>query len=620
MDLIKINKSKCTLCYACVRLCPTKALTIENGKDEIIINHKRCIGCGNCYVNCGYGAIDYTKYVTESLKLLETSGCIAIVDPAISAEFPDIKDYRNFVGMIKAIGFEKVHEIAFGADIIGLQYKRYLENFKGKYYISANCPPVVNYVEKFQPEIIGSLIPLVSPLIATAKIIRSIEDSYKKIIAITPCIGQKYEAKQNKNLIDFCISFEELREIFKIKEIKENSVEFSEFDAPLGLDGSLYPLTTGILDAGNIDYRPVHNKIISREGQDFFRKNIDDFANINEIKHHLNIYFCRGCCTGPCTSNKLKYLLSHSLVTDYAGRRKQLTDKKDWENNIKKFEQIDYSRTFEKNDQRIAKPSENKIKEILKLLGKEHSDSIGCQSCGYYNCSDFAADVAKGIMIPEMCISFTLKNRQEYINKLQTTNNKLAEIQEALKLSENKIRQDHESVTETMNMLSTLLEKLPSGVLIIDSFLKIIRSNTKFVQLLGKDAEDINDIIPGLAGADIKTLIPHQTYNLFSYVLRTDEAIENKDIIINEKLINISVFPIKKGKIAGIVFRDLYQPEIRKEELVSRINDAIEKNLNMVQQIGFLLGEGASETEKMLNSIINSFENKEVSEDKSKDE
>jgi len=40
------------------------------------------------------------------------------------------------------------------------------------------------------------------------------------------------------------------------------------------------------------------------------------------------------------------------------------------------------------------------------------------------------------------------------------------------------------------------------------------------------------------------------------------------------------------------------------------VSDVIDKNLEMVQKIGFLLGEGASDTEKMLNSIVESFRQK----------
>jgi len=62
-----------------------------------------------------------------------------------------------------------------------------------------------------------------------------------------------------------------------------------------------------------------------------------------------------------------------------------------------------------------------------------------------------------------------------------------------------------------------------------------------------------------------------------------------------------------KNGIVGAVIRDMYAPEVRKEEVIKRITDAIDINLAMVQKIGFLLGEGASETEQMLNSIIQTY-------------
>jgi len=58
------------------------------------------------------------------------------------------------------------------------------------------------------------------------------------------------------------------------------------------------------------------------------------------------------------------------------------------------------------------------------------------------------------------------------------------------------------------------------------------------------------------------------------------------------------------------VIRDLSAPEVQKEEIVKRLTDVVDKNLSLVQQIGFILGEGASETERMLNSIIESYKPK----------
>jgi hypothetical protein len=48
-------------------------------------------------------------------------------------------------------------------------------------------------------------------------------------------------------------------------------------------------------------------------------------------------------------------------------------------------------------------------------------------------------------------------------------------------------------------------------------------------------------------------------------------------------------------------------PEVQKAEVIKRVSEVIDKNLEMVQQIGFLLGEGASDIEKMLNSVINFY-------------
>lgn len=615
--LISIDKESCTHCYACVRACPTKAITTGSKSNDLVINHDRCIGCGNCYVSCGPKAIKYAQSIKEVSKYLAAKNkSIAIVDPSIASEFPDISDYRNFVGMFRALGFDYVNEISFGADLIAAKYKETFTDFKGKYIITANCPPVYEYIEKFQPNITDSIAKLDSPMIATAKVMREIHGDKAIIISISSCLAQKKEILRYNGLINEHIGFEELRTMFKTNNIYENSVEFSEFDQPIGSKGSLFPLSRGILDAADIDQTPGKSKIITREGPDNFVQNILDFANYNEIKHNLNIFYCYGCNMGPCSSHTSSYLLNHSQVINYYNKRQGLLDEETWNKNIKKYLKLDFTRNYTVDDQRIAPPSDKKIKEVLKLLGKDIYNDVGCKSCGYDNCYEFASDVAKDLVKPEMCISFTLKNRQEFINKLTATNIKLAETQKALEVSETKLRKDHANVQESMSLTKAILEKIPSGVVIVDDKLKIIQSNTQFIELIGKEAKEINEIIPGLINADIKTLLPHQIYQLFSFVIQKNDNVENKDIEFEDKLLNISVFPIKKGKIIGAVFKNLYQPEIRKEEVIARINDVIEKNLGMVQKIGFLLGEGASETERMLNSIIQSYDSNKNEEEK----
>jgi PAS domain-containing protein len=60
--------------------------------------------------------------------------------------------------------------------------------------------------------------------------------------------------------------------------------------------------------------------------------------------------------------------------------------------------------------------------------------------------------------------------------------------------------------------METMIQKLPSSVVIVDENLKILRANQSFITLLGSEVQEINEVIPGLVGADIKTLLPHSGF------------------------------------------------------------------------------------------------------------
>ncbi|HCC70731.1 MAG TPA: hypothetical protein DEQ09_06225 [Bacteroidales bacterium] len=191
--------------------------------------------------------------------------------------------------------------------------------------------------------------------------------------------------------------------------------------------------------------------IITASGKEDITEAIKDFnSHIDTIKHHFNLFFCKGCLLGPGMDHHSERFRRRNLVRLYTRKRVKTLDHKQWEKDIVKWSKLDYSREFKADDQRIARPDESAI---------------------------------------------------------------------------------------------------------------------------------------------------------------------NKDIRYNDKMLNVSVFPIRKNRIAGAVIRDMFSPEVQREEVISRINEVIEKNLDMVQKIGFLLGEGASDTEQMLNSILDSYkksqENKE---------
>ncbi|HPD94789.1 MAG: 4Fe-4S binding protein [Bacteroidales bacterium] len=611
-QLFEIDKNSCINCYACVRVCPVKAIEVKAGKDYAKILENRCVGCGSCLNICPVNAVSYRSSKKQVLDLLKGDDPVAaICSPSISGEFTDITDYRKFVQMIKALGFDYVCEVTFGVDMVAREYKKLFDDFKGKYFITSMCPVIVSIIEKYHPELTQNLAPIISPIVATAKAVHRQYGQNVKIVLIGPCIQSKEEIKlyEGDGKIEENLTFVELRELFDQFNIKESNQEYSEFDEPIGYKGSLYPIGRGILQAVNISEDLLTGKVTNTNGPNNTLQAIAQFeSSIDMIDRHFNLFYCEGCLMGPGTTKGGKKFIRRTMVVNYANKRLTSFNKEKWEASITKNANHDFSRSFRIDDQRLPSPIPEKIEEVLKVIDKEFvGKETGCEACGYASCYEFATAVASGLAHTDMCLNYTLKNRQEYIKSLRSSNEKLAKMQEALRDSEKKARAEQDAAREASEVTSTMLKKLPSAVVLIDKKLKIIQSNQSFIDLLGDDALEINEIVPGLAGADLKTLVPFNIHNLFTYVLQNNSDILNRDIKYKDKLLNVSVFTIKPNMIIGAVIRDMYAPEVQKEEVIKRITDVVDKNLAMVQKIGFLLGEGASETEQMLNSIIKTF-------------
>lgn len=610
-----INEEKCRNSYSCVRVCPVNAIEVRPQRDHPFIIPGRCIGCGLCFISCSPRAVEF-RDSKEQVKSLLSSGkkTAVLVAPSIASEFDDITDYRKFVGMLRLLGFTYVHENSFGVDLIAAEYAKLFTRAEGKYYMTANCPAIVKLIEKYHPELVPNLAPLVSPMIATAMVVKELYGDEVAIVYIGPCIDNKDEILlyRSGKLIEEALTFIELRQLFDEFGIQERVVKMSEFDPPYGYWGALYPLPAGIIQAGGIKRDMATSNVITAAGREDVMEGINDFDKyIDTIHHHFNFFFCHGCLLGPGMERHNERFRRRALVRLYAEKRVNKLDKALWQKNIEKWSKLDFSRTFSPDDQRIPDPPEEAVAEVLKIIGKENAENeINCGACGYESCRAFASTVAKGLAVPEMCHTYNLKNKQEYIETLRQTNKKLAETKKALKESEELAMREKEMAQNASDMMNNMLEKLPTGVVIVDSKLKILHSNLSFINIIGEDAKAISEIIPGLAGADLKTLLPFNVYNMFTYVLKEDEPVLSKDIHFEDRMLNISIFPIKKNRMCGAIIRDLYSPEVQGEEVTARVSEVIEKNLEMVQKIGFLLGEGASETEQMLNSIIESYKSK----------
>jgi len=614
-QVIYINEDKCRNSYSCVRACPVNAIEVRPERLHPIIIADRCIGCGLCYLSCSPGAIEFRDSRAQVKAILQSGRpTAALIAPSLASEFDDITDYRKFVGMIRKLGFTYVHEVSFGVDLVAFAYKKLFEESRGKYYITSNCPSIVEMIEKYRPHLVPNLAPLVSPMIATAMVTRDLYGEDIANVFIGPCIDIKEESTLFKdgNLVEAVLTFIEVRQLFVENEIQEKTVKMAEFDPPYGNWGALYPYPAGILQAADIKRDLVSSHILTASGARDVSEAVNDFDHhIDTIQHHFNLFFCQGCMLGPGMIRHDERYRRRSLIKKYAEKRVESLDKEQWKRDMDRWSILDLTRTFIANDQRIPEPSPEAVNEVMKIIGKEKkSEELNCNACGYGSCREFATTVAKGLAVPEMCHTYNLRNKQEYIETLRQTNKKLSETKKALKESEEQAMREKDTAQDASETMNSMLNKLPNGVVIVDNELKILHSNESFLEIIGEDAKAIAEIIPGLRGADLKTLLPFNVYNIFSFVLRENESVISRDVQLEERMFNVSIFPIRQNRIAGAVIRDLFSPEVQREEVITRVSDAIDKNLEMVQKIGFLLGEGASDTERMLNSIVEQFRQK----------
>ncbi len=194
-QLVYTVKDRCRMCFTCVRECPAKAIKINNGQAEVVGD--RCIGCGNCVKVCNQGAKVFLETSNVVNELLNNSKrVLAILAPSFPAEFQELKEQKDIAGMIRALGFEQVIEVSFGADLVAREYSTLLNGQSAKNYISSDCPAIVRYVEFYHPDLVESLAPIVSPMVATARMLKQMHGDDVKVVFIGPCIAKKAESNE----------------------------------------------------------------------------------------------------------------------------------------------------------------------------------------------------------------------------------------------------------------------------------------------------------------------------------------------------------------------------------------------------------------------------------------
>jgi signal transduction histidine kinase/iron only hydrogenase large subunit-like protein len=434
---VQTIKERCRVCYTCVRECPAKAIGISDGQAHVI--PERCIGCGNCARVCSQGAkrvLDGTKQVAH---LLAQGGPVAaLIAPSFPAEFEEC-EFERVVGMLRKLGFQYVLEVGFAADLVARRYRELVDSGGNANYIATTCPALVGYVERYYPDLVPRLAPVVSPMVAAARVVHRQYGSEIPVVFIGPCIAKKGEAASDSVDGDVAavLTFAELRQMLTDAGIHPEDVAPGEFDPPWAGPGGLFPISRGLLQAAGITENLMNSEVMATDGRTNFVEAIQAVGSNSLNVRLLEILCCNGCIMGAGMTTNTALFRRRSLVGKYV--QKNWTDdrKQQWAVDMEKFADLDLSRGFSTYDQRIAQPSRDEVSSILTRMGKlKPEDELNCGACGYDSCVQHAIAIHFRLAETEMCLPYTIERLRETVKQLAISHSQLVSTQEALMNSE----------------------------------------------------------------------------------------------------------------------------------------------------------------------------------------
>lgn len=433
--LVSTIGDRCRVCYQCVRECPAKAIRIADHKAQVL--PERCIGCGVCFKVCTQSAKRVVSAVEDVEALLAGPAPVAaIVAPSFPAEFIDL-DYQAVVGTLKALGFDSVHEVAFGAELVAAEYRRLVSRDTDRAWIATTCPSVVGYVERYFPDMTSSLAPIVSPMVATARVLRRGRGSELKIVFVGPCIAKKRETQDMAEEVDEALTFAELRQMIAAHGIDPQAVAGYEFDPPHSRGGALFPISGGMLQVAGIQEDLVMGHVMVAEGPAEFAQAIKEAESGLIDTRLLEVLFCRGCTMGPGMSTDLPHFGRRARVSQYVRRRMASSDLASWQESIRRCADVSLVRDYTPKDMRLPVPSPEQLQRLLGELGKsDPTDELNCGACGYSSCRELASAIYRGLAEREMCLPHSIEHLRDTVKELGKSNEELANAQVALVRSE----------------------------------------------------------------------------------------------------------------------------------------------------------------------------------------
>jgi len=362
------NTSKCVLCGRCVETCmkvqglgvlgymnrgfKTKVAPIyDKSFDDV-----NCMQCGQCINVCPVGALhekEEIHYVIEALNdpqkhvVVQTAPAVR---GALGEEFGMSIGTRvtgKMVHALKLVGFDKVYDTNFGADLTimeeGYEFLNRLQNQGTLPMITSCSPGWVNYVEHEYPDLLDHLSTCKSPHMMLGAMVKSVYAEAKGIdprdiyvVSIMPCVAKKGEKQRTENKtspyqdVDAVLTTRELAKLIKMFGINFRDLKDDDFDQDLFGEysgaGVIFGASGGVMEAAlrtvadilayedlsMIDYHAVRGvegvkestikigeqtlKVAVAQSMTLAKPLLDDIRNGVSPYHFIEIMGCPGGC------------------------------------------------------------------------------------------------------------------------------------------------------------------------------------------------------------------------------------------------------------------------------------------------------------------------------------
>jgi iron only hydrogenase large subunit-like protein len=409
-----LSDDRCIGCTSCLKVCPTEAIRLREGKARII--GEKCIDCGECIRICPNHA---KNAVTDSIDILKKfKYTIAIPSLVLYGQFPGNVGISDMLAAVKDVGFDEIYEASVGTEIITNVIKNCIlknSNIK-RPIINSTCPVTLRLIQIRFPELLPNVVDIETPMEITARLAKteavrktgySIDDI--GVIFISPCTARMTSIKNplgiEKSYIDGVLSMkavfgEILRNLStrKTDNITSSTKESLRWPIiggqgePLGIEN--YLAVDGIHEVIRVLEEIEMDKL---DGLEFF----EGMACIG------------GCPGGPLTiensfiaRNRMK-ALAKGLPNSDASEEVLKSHLKLYNNDFIRLTERIEPRAIMRLDDDITKSMRKMemIKEMLKYL-----PGIDCGVCGAPTCRAFAEDIVKGENQKAICIVKTMES------------------------------------------------------------------------------------------------------------------------------------------------------------------------------------------------------------------